>query len=570
MHFAMRPDPEFARKWVTALVRWMGAFAYLLPMIPVVYLKLWQDPGLSMEAHGFHEIAILVATLEGLVISYICWRCYVQSGEPLVKYLTQGFLAFTVVYSLHGAFTPMAEHHTMLFLLYGPVSRLLMSVLLLLAVRSINAPVDAPAERIRSGDWARFLFALMLLNLLVAAVASSPLGMLNWPRMAVEAGAAGFNLAALAFIRRGRGVRPLLHYFSHALVWFAASSLGFVWAFPWNHLWWLSHGTFAIGFSILGFGVCKAYLNGHALSRVFGVEALFDDVEQQNAQLKDACQSLIEKNTDLLGRMHDQERLQQSFKTLFATVPDGILIVEMGGKIVKANAAIERLLGYSSGALLGMQVEMLMPAGYRELHVSKRERYEYMPQSRKMGAISAPLPCLRSDGTLCYCDISIGGLVYLGEQCMVTFLREVPQQPVPAETRGDVRQCEAVRSAVIAAVLELVPALLIEVRRSADGAYACMSRSAACAQALDMDSALAPEAWMQLLLKRVLPSDLPRLIEALEAAAFEGSRLAVRWTHQIPGQPSVALQLESAASQGDHEGNLRWLCLLHSTVLPVP
>jgi PAS domain S-box-containing protein len=561
MRFDLHFDAELPRHGVAALARWMAACAYLLPVIPVLYLKLWQDPTLQMENHRLHEIAILVATLEGLVISYVCWRCYLQSGERLVKLLTQGFLGFTVVYSMHGVFTPMAAHHTMLFLLYGPASRLLMSMLLLLAVRASNAGADPVQDRLRAGPWWRFLGALILINLLVAWLATSDIGPLPWLRMGMENAAAVFNLVAFVLIRRGDGGRPLLRYFSHALIWFAVSSLGFIWGELWNHLWWLAHGTFAVGFSILGFGVCKAYLNGHALSRVFGVDALFDDIEHHNAQLKEACQGLSETNADLLGQIHDLERSQQAFKTLFATVPDGILIVEMGGKILKANSVVERMLGYAPSTLLGVKVEMLMPSGYRELHVRKRERYEYMPQTRRMGTMQAPMPCLRSDGTLCYCDISIGGLVFQGEQCLVTFLREL-QPPDAVEIRDDSALGEGARRALLTSVMGLVADMLLELRRSADGTYSCLSHSLACAQGLDMDAALGADPWMQLFFSRVLPIDLPQVIEALEAGAFEGSRLTLRWRHQIPGKPLQELQLESTASQGDQEGNLRWLCLV--------
>ncbi len=561
MPMTLRPDADFARKGVAALVRWMSACAYLLPAIPVLYLKLWQNPALQLEDHSLHEIAILVATLEGLVISYVCWRCYLQSGERLVQRLTQGFLGFTVVYSLHGVFTPVAAHHTMLFLLYGPASRLLMSVLLFQAVRASKAGADAPATRLQAAGWWRFLAGMVLINLLVAWVATSALGQQPWLRIALEYAAAGFNLAALVLLRRGDGGRPLLRYFAHALVWFAVSSLGFVWAEPWNHLWWLSHGTFAIGFSILGFGVCKAYLNGQALGRVFAVDALFDDVEHHNAQLKQACQVLGEKNAELLRQITDLERSQQAFKTLFATVPDGILIVEMGGKVLKANAVVERLLGYAPNALNGMQVEMLMPSGYRELHTSKRERYEYMPQTRRMGSVRTPMPCLRSDGTLCYCDISIGGLVFQGEQCLVTFLREVGAD-AGKPPLADAEPAEQARRTLLTSVLELVPQMLFEIRRSAQGSYSCVSHSETCVQGLAMDAALAPEKWMQLFLSRVLPADLPQVIEALEAGAFEGSRLALRWRHQLPGKPVQEFRLESTASQGDPDGNLRWLCLV--------
>ncbi|MBV5332559.1 GGDEF domain-containing protein, partial [bacterium] len=106
----------------------------LLPVAPVAYLYIFQNPELTFHSHAFHEVAIALALLEGVFISYVSWRCYAYSGEVFVKWLTVGFIGFTVVYSLHGLFTPVAKHNMWLFLLYGPASRLLMSVCLVIAL----------------------------------------------------------------------------------------------------------------------------------------------------------------------------------------------------------------------------------------------------------------------------------------------------------------------------------------------------------------------------------------------------------------------------------------------------
>lgn len=115
---------------------------------------------------------------------------------------------------------------------------------------------------------------------------------------------------ALNLLCGGTGGRPLLHYFTHAFAWFTLSSLGFVWAEPWNHLCWFSRATFAIGFSILGFGVCKAYLNGRGLDQVIGVASLFGNIEQHNAQMKDACQTLSGSTMALTAQIESLERSQ--------------------------------------------------------------------------------------------------------------------------------------------------------------------------------------------------------------------------------------------------------------------
>src|SRR5208337_1121705 len=77
----------------------------LMPASLIAYLFFFQDPALRFENHAFHEIAIAVATLEGLFVAFVTWQCYQSSGEPLLRWLTLGFLGFVLIYALHGAFT---------------------------------------------------------------------------------------------------------------------------------------------------------------------------------------------------------------------------------------------------------------------------------------------------------------------------------------------------------------------------------------------------------------------------------------------------------------------------------
>lgn len=57
-----------------------------------------------------------------------------------------------------------------------------------------------------------------------------------------------------------------------------------------------------------------------------------------------------------------------SFKILFDSMPDALLLVNEGGHIVKANPPAQLLLGYSIDAIIGLEVELLIPERYREHH----------------------------------------------------------------------------------------------------------------------------------------------------------------------------------------------------------
>src|ERR1700692_3333395 len=145
----------------------------LLPAQIIAYLYFYQDPGLKFEDHLFHEIAIAVATLEGLFVAYVTWLCYQSSGEPLLRWLTLGFLGFVLVYAPHGALTGMAHHNIWLFLLYGPASRLAMSILLFVGLLSYNRPPDDAETRSNARAWLMWMGLFLMVDVAVACIAYS-------------------------------------------------------------------------------------------------------------------------------------------------------------------------------------------------------------------------------------------------------------------------------------------------------------------------------------------------------------------------------------------------------------
>src|SRR3984957_17342120 len=164
------------------------AFA-LLPAYLVAYLYFYQDPGLKFEDHLFHEIAIAVASLEGLFVTYVTWCCYRSSSEPLLRWLTLGFLGFVLIYALHGIFTGMAHHNIWLFLLYGPASRLAMSILLLVGLLSYNLPPDDAGKRSNERGWLKWIGLFVMVDLAVAWIAYSAYAGHPAVRLSMEGGA---------------------------------------------------------------------------------------------------------------------------------------------------------------------------------------------------------------------------------------------------------------------------------------------------------------------------------------------------------------------------------------------
>ncbi len=192
----------------------------LTPACLIAYLFFFQDPALKFENHPVHEIAIATATLEGLFVTYVTWRCYCSSGEPLLRWMTLGFLGFVLIYALHGALTGMAHHNIWLFLLYGPASRLVMAVLLLVGLLSYNRPPDSVGKRSDSRGWLVWTALFVCVNLAVAWVAYSPVAGSLAVRVSMEGGAMILSALNVAMLMLRRIRTPLMVIFGIAVTSF--------------------------------------------------------------------------------------------------------------------------------------------------------------------------------------------------------------------------------------------------------------------------------------------------------------------------------------------------------------
>ena len=273
-------------------------FAFI-PAYLIAYLAFFQDPSLKFENHAFHEIAIAAATLEGLFVTYVTWRCYLSSGEPLLRWLTLGFLGFVLIYALHGAFTGMAHHNIWLFLLYGPASRLVMSVLLLVGFLSYHRPPEALEWRSKPRPWLTWIAVFLLIDLAVGLIANSPIAGNLAVRLSMEGGALIFSTLNVAALMLRRIRSPLMVIFGISVTSFALSSLAFILGKPWNHMWWLAHAIFAGGFFLLSYGVVQAFRTTRSFSTIYTQEELMARLADAMARTESALQELQRTNHKL-------------------------------------------------------------------------------------------------------------------------------------------------------------------------------------------------------------------------------------------------------------------------------
>jgi PAS domain S-box-containing protein len=118
----------------------------------------------------------------------------------------------------------------------------------------------------------------------------------------------------------------------------------------------------------------------------------------------------------------------ERYRAIFEASPDGVLVIDERGVIREVNAAAEEIFGYAPNELVGMHVDLLVPATVRAAHESHRRRYMADPHPRPMG-IGMELRGLRRNGSEFPVEISLSPLVSSEAPALViATVRDVTQR----------------------------------------------------------------------------------------------------------------------------------------------
>ena len=127
-------------------------------------------------------------------------------------------------------------------------------------------------------------------------------------------------------------------------------------------------------------------------------------------RLKD-CQDRIEQAQNSGGSTgEDLYAARSFFESLFELSPDGLMIVDAQGNILRMNIAAEKLFGYARDELVGKNHDILVPERLRQRHDVEMKSFMQQPRVRVMG-IGLQLTGQRKDHSEFAADIDLGPLM---------------------------------------------------------------------------------------------------------------------------------------------------------------
>ena len=146
--------------------------------------------------------------------------------------------------------------------------------------------------------------------------------------------------------------------------------------------------------------------------------------ELRLAQSKAEMEHLVKKRTqDLIKSNRDLMRSKEHLNAMFSAIPDAIMIVDQQGVIHDVNTHTVSLLQYSSGELIGMRVEQLMPERHRSGHPALRK--SVLKVANKQIKPNRTLVAKARDGSEIDVDVNISTYEVGGELVSVVGLRDV-------------------------------------------------------------------------------------------------------------------------------------------------
>jgi PAS domain S-box-containing protein len=157
-------------------------------------------------------------------------------------------------------------------------------------------------------------------------------------------------------------------------------------------------------------------------------------------------QFIVQTNNDIsdLKRIQaDLAEREAHLRSILATVPESMVVIDEAGMITSFSAAAESLFGYSADEVYGNNVRMLMPSPDRESHDGYISHYLTTGERRIIG-YGRVVSGQRKDGSIFPMELSVGEAVANGKRIFTGFVRDLTSRHKIEEELRQAQKMEAV------------------------------------------------------------------------------------------------------------------------------
>jgi two-component system sensor kinase FixL len=120
-------------------------------------------------------------------------------------------------------------------------------------------------------------------------------------------------------------------------------------------------------------------------------------------------------------------RREQHLRSILATVPDGMVVMDEQGVVSSFSSAAERLFGYAKAEVVGRNVSMLMPATDRRDHDAHLATYRKTGVRHVIGNVRTE-KALRKNGETFPIELAVGEASIGGERIFTGFIRDLTKR----------------------------------------------------------------------------------------------------------------------------------------------
>jgi two-component system sensor kinase FixL len=195
---------------------------------------------------------------------------------------------------------------------------------------------------------------------------------------------------------------------------------------------------------------------------VIDVSLTISPIWDSNGQLLGA--SKVARDITLTKRaLVDLQEREAHLRSVLATIPDAMIVIDETGIMRSFSAAAERLFGYTAEDAIGQNVSMLMPSPYREQHDTYLARYFATGQKRVIGR-GRTVTGLRRDGSTFPMELAVGEMVSGDRHAFTGFVRDLTERQATQRRLQDL-QSELIHMSRFTAMGEMASTLAHELNQ---------------------------------------------------------------------------------------------------------